>query len=106
MPKKRKTKTQTAVAPAATQPGNDQKPAEVFPIAGIGASAGGLEAFTELLKHLPVNSGMGYVLIQHLDPNHESILPDLLARITAMPVLEAKNNTIVKPDRIYVIPSD
>jgi two-component system CheB/CheR fusion protein len=49
-----------------------------FPIVGIGASAGGLEAFTELLSHLPLDTGMGFVLVQHLDPQHESALTQLL----------------------------
>ena len=56
------------------------------PIVGIGASAGGLEAFTHLLEHLPVDTGMAFVLVQHLDPAHESVLTEILARTTAMPV--------------------
>ena len=73
-------------------------------IVGIGASAGGLEAFTELLQHLPEKTGMGFVLVQHLMPEHKSILPQLLAKATRLPVLEAKNNVRVEPDHIYVIP--
>src|SRR5579862_1781463 len=57
---------------------------ESFPVVGIGASAGGLEAFTKLLKHLPADTGMAFVLIQHLDPKHESILATLLSRATRM----------------------
>ena len=57
-----------------------------FPIVGIGASAGGLEAFTDLLKHLPADTGLGFVLVQHLDPQHESALSQLLGRVTSMPV--------------------
>jgi two-component system CheB/CheR fusion protein len=53
-----------------------------FPIVGIGASAGGLEAFTALLAHLPLDTGMAFVLVQHLDPDHESALADLLSRAT------------------------
>src|SRR5258706_2580734 len=75
-----------------------------FPIVGIGASAGGLEAFTELLKHLPLDTGMGFVLVQHLDPQHESALTQLLARATALPVREVSNNLRVKPNCVYVIP--
>ncbi len=74
------------------------------PIVGIGASAGGLEAFTELLKYLPADSGMGFVLVQHLDPVHESALTHLLARATKMPVREVTNNLRVVPDCVYVIP--
>ena len=60
-----------------------EKPAAtLLPIVGIGASAGGLEAFMELLKHLPLDTGMGFVLVQHLDPQHESALTQLLTRAT------------------------
>jgi len=75
-----------------------------FPIAGIGASAGGLEAFTQLLKHLPADTGIGLVFIQHLDPDHTSALTQLLARVTSMPVYEARNNALVAPNCVYVIP--
>ena len=75
-----------------------------FPIVGVGASAGGLEAFTELLKHLPVDTGMGFVLVQHLDPVHESALTQILARATRMPVLEVTNELRVEPNHVYVIP--
>ena len=77
---------------------------DFFPIVGVGASAGGLEAFTRLLEQLPSDTGMAFVLIQHLDPEHESKLPQLLARATKIPVLEVVDNTLVKPDHIYVIP--
>jgi two-component system CheB/CheR fusion protein len=75
-----------------------------FPIVGIGASAGGLEAFTQLLKHLPPTTGMAYVFVQHLDPSHHSILPDLLARVTKMSVCVAQDQMMVEPDHVYVIP--
>lgn len=74
------------------------------PIVGVGASAGGLEAFTQLLTHLPIDTGFGFVLVQHLDPQHPSALPQLLSRVTTMPVLEAKNNLLVKANHIYIIP--
>ncbi|MGH9328183.1 MAG: chemotaxis protein CheB [Terriglobia bacterium] len=76
----------------------------VFPIVGIGASAGGLEAFTHLLEHLPRNPGMALVFVQHLAPQHESALTELLARATRIPVSEAKEGVKVEPDRVYVIP--
>jgi two-component system, chemotaxis family, CheB/CheR fusion protein len=76
----------------------------IFPIVGIGASAGGLEAFTQLLAHLPNNPGMALVFIQHLAPQHESALTGLLARATRTPVNEVKDRMLVEPDRIYVIP--
>lgn len=75
-----------------------------FSIVGVGASAGGLEAFTELLKHLPLDLGMGFVLVQHLDPQHESVLTQLLKRATSMPVHEVTNNLRVEANTVYVIP--
>ncbi len=75
-----------------------------FPIVGIGASAGGLEAFTQLLSHLPGTTGMAYVLVQHLAPTHVSLLADLLARATRMPVLQVQDQMAVEPDHVYVIP--
>jgi two-component system CheB/CheR fusion protein len=77
---------------------------QTFPIVGIGASAGGLEAFTELLKHLPTDTGMGFVLVQHLDPQHESALTQLLGRVTSMPVCEVTDNLRVEANHVYVIP--
>ena len=75
-----------------------------FPIVGVGASAGGLEAFTELLKHLPLDTGMGFVLVQHLDPQHESALTHLLSRATSLPVREVTNNLRVEANHVYDIP--
>jgi two-component system CheB/CheR fusion protein len=63
-----------------------------------------LEAFTRLLKHLPVDTGLGFVLVQHLDPQHESALTQLLARTTLMPVREVTNNLRVQANHVYVIP--
>jgi two-component system, chemotaxis family, CheB/CheR fusion protein len=73
-------------------------------VVGIGASAGGLEAFSRLLAALPNNTGMAFVLVQHLDPNHESVLTELLARTTSLPVLEIKDGTSVQANTVYVIP--
>ncbi len=75
-----------------------------FPIVGIGASAGGLEAFTQLLSHLPNDTGMAFVLIQHLSPHHKSLLTEILAKTTSMRVSEAQEGTIVEPNQVYVIP--
>ena len=75
-----------------------------FPIVGIGASAGGLEAFRRLLGALPKRTGMAYVLVQHLDPNHESILAELLSEVTQMDVAEVKGDVRVAPNQVYVIP--
>jgi two-component system CheB/CheR fusion protein len=73
-------------------------------IAGVGASAGGLEAFTQLLNALPSNTGIAFVLVQHLAPRHESFLSELLARATTMPVKQASEGDLVLPDHVYVIP--
>ncbi len=75
-----------------------------FPIVGVGASAGGLEAFTRLLNRLPTDTGIGFVLVQHLDPTHESELTRLLARATSMPTREVTNNLRVEPNHVYIIP--
>jgi two-component system CheB/CheR fusion protein len=83
---------------------NRAGPVEPFPVVGIGASAGGLEAFSELLRHLPLDTGMGFVLVQHLDPEHESALTALLQRVTSLPVREVTNNLRVAPNQVYVIP--
>jgi two-component system CheB/CheR fusion protein len=85
-------------------PGESLQPQNPFPIVGIGASAGGLEAFTQLLSGLPKNPGMAFVLVQHLDPSHESQLTHLLANVTAMPVREVKDGMLIKPDHVFVIP--
>ncbi|HXW13469.1 MAG TPA: chemotaxis protein CheB, partial [Terriglobia bacterium] len=77
---------------------------KAFPIVGIGASAGGLEAFTQLLAGLPRKSGMAFVLVQHLAPKHESALRELLSRATEIPVSEVVNGMAVQPDHVYVIP--
>lgn len=77
---------------------------ELFPIVGIGASAGGLEAFSELLSHLPIDTGMGFVLIQHLSPHHISMLSQILGRTTEMPVSEVQDGMTVAPNHVYVIP--
>lgn len=77
---------------------------DLFPIAGIGASAGGLEALEQFLSNVPENSGLAYVVIQHLDPTQKGMLPELLQRVSKMKVYQAKNRMAVKPNRVYVIP--
>jgi two-component system, chemotaxis family, CheB/CheR fusion protein len=92
-------------APEVTPAGEEEHPeSSSFPIVGAGASAGGLEAFTQLLKYLPDDTGLAFVLVQHLDPRHESQLVDLLSRATRMPVIEAADRMAVRPDHVYVIP--
>lgn len=73
-------------------------------IVGIGASAGGLEALGELLTHLPDDTNMAFVIVQHLAPGHESMMSDLLARKTRMSVLQVRDGTRIQPNSVYVIP--
>jgi two-component system, chemotaxis family, CheB/CheR fusion protein len=61
-----------------------------FPVVGVGASAGGLEAFSELLGNLPTNTGMAFLLVQHLDPTHSSFLVEILSKQSGMPIEEAR----------------
>ncbi len=85
-----------------TPPASEQN----FPIIGIGASAGGLDAFKRLLTAIPENSGMAYVLVQHLDPSFQSFLPEILQRITKIPVHEITEGIHLAPNHIYIIPSN
>jgi two-component system, chemotaxis family, CheB/CheR fusion protein len=79
---------------------------ELFPVVGIGASAGGLEAFSSILAHLPEKTGMAFVFVQHLDPHHESTLGEILSRATKIRVTEASEGMEVERNHIYVIPSN
>ncbi len=97
--------------PATTRPpvvtlsaDQDRSKEKSFPIVGIGASAGGLEACTNLLQHLPPDTGMAFVLVQHLAPAKDSILSELLSKTTSMPVREVQDGMRVEPDHVYVIP--
>lgn len=74
------------------------------PIVGIGASAGGLEALELFLGNMPPDSGMAFAIVQHLDPTHKGIMPELLQRVTKMKVIQVKDNMQVLPDHVYVIP--
>jgi two-component system CheB/CheR fusion protein len=77
-----------------------------FPVVGIGASAGGLEAFGVFFKRIAPDTGMAFVLVTHLDPRHASGMPAILQRITPMPVLEAEDGMAVKANQVYLIPPD
>ncbi|HET8713956.1 MAG TPA: chemotaxis protein CheB [Gemmatimonadales bacterium] len=87
-------------------PHMERAPALPFPVVGVGASAGGLEAFTQLLEAMPTDSGMAFVLLSHLSPSHASHLAEILSRATRMPVNEVKNEAKVQPNCVYVIPPD
>src|SRR5260370_37073584 len=77
-----------------------------FPIVGIGASAGGLEAFKQLLQALPTDLGMAFVLIPHLPPEHRSLMAEILSRDTPMPVLEVHDDPLIERNQVYVIPAN
>jgi two-component system CheB/CheR fusion protein len=105
MVKKKKTSSKKRVSSEKT-PTKTKKLTKLpsFPIVGVGASAGGLEAFSALLQALPTDTGMAFVLVQHLHPGYESALTEILARETAMLVQEARDGMTVEPDHVYVIP--
>ncbi|MBF0480635.1 MAG: PAS domain-containing protein [Desulfovibrionaceae bacterium] len=90
-----------ASKPAAGNPGRHPKG---FPVVGIGASAGGLEALELFLSAVPDNSGLAYVVVQHLDPTQKGVMAELLQRLTRMPVAQAKDRMQIQPDHVYVIP--
>jgi two-component system CheB/CheR fusion protein len=91
-------------AAASTPPDAASTPVESFAVVGIAASAGGLEAYTSLLRYLPPDTGMAFVLIQHLSPDYESMLAEILGRVTAMPVTQAQDGMSIEPNQVYVIP--
>lgn len=79
---------------------------DAFPIVAIGASAGGLEAMTQLIQGLPPDTGMAFIYVQHLSPDHESILASLLSKKSKMPVQEVSDMTSIEPNNLYVMPSN
>ena len=92
-------KTKPAPSPAKAPPAP-----HIFPIVGIGASAGGLEALEQFLGHVPPACGLAFVVVQHLDPTHKGIMVELLQRTTTMTVVQIKDRMKVEPDHDYVIP--
>ena len=82
---------------------NKRGPLKV-PVAGLVASAGGLDAFKKFFAAMPADSGIAFVLIPHLDPEHESLMVELLARHTSMPVIEAEEGMAVLANHVYIIP--
>ncbi len=99
-PKPRQKKRKVAVSEKAPS----SQASVSFPIVGIGASAGGLEALERFLRHVPAGSGMAFVIVQHLDPTRKGIMPELLQHATDMKVMQVKDRTQVCPDCVYVIP--
>src|SRR5881296_758519 len=95
---------QRATLPARGRVAVPQPSGDRFPIVGIGASAGGLEAFSELLAHLSLDAAMAFVLVQHLDPKYPSILSEILSRTTPLPVIEVQHGVRVEAGHVYVMP--
>lgn len=87
-----------------TSSSSSESPEEQFPIVGIGASAGGLKAIEVLIQHIPPNSGIAFVIVQHLDPDSKGMMCELLQRITAMSVVTVTDRLKVQPNHVYVIP--
>lgn len=102
-PAKKSSKRITATKKASPYPVKDHV---LFPVVGIGASAGGLEAVTELLKHITANTGMAFIFVQHLSPDHQSLLSSLLTNVSKIPVQEATNGIKIEPDNLFIIPPD
>ncbi|HTW48151.1 MAG TPA: chemotaxis protein CheB [Acidobacteriaceae bacterium] len=106
----RSKRTQPSRQPADPQAGKNAAEAEEglgpapFPVVGVGASAGGLEALTVFLKALSIDLGMAYILVPHLDPHRESAFSQILERLTRMPVQQLQDGTLIQPNHIYVIP--
>lgn len=101
--RKRARKKVAGAAPETGSPPDRQADGR-FAVVGMGASAGGLEAFEAFFRHVPADSGLAFVLVQHLDPEHASLLTEILQRHTAMPVIEAIDQLVVAPNHVYVIP--
>jgi two-component system CheB/CheR fusion protein len=107
-PRKRQVEITPPAPPedASVEPADAAVAGSPFPIVGVGASAGGLAVFTQMLGALPADTGMAFVLVQHLSPAHVSSLSEILSRTTALPVIQVQDEPRVKPDHVYVIPPD
>ncbi|WP_020677258.1 chemotaxis protein CheB [Geopsychrobacter electrodiphilus] len=104
MTQRKKTADKQKVTPSGSENLPSPKTSRPFAIAGIGASAGGMEALDQFLRYVPQKSGIAYVIVQHLDPTHKGMLPEILRSATSMPVVQAEDRMLVKPDSVYVIP--
>lgn len=88
----------------AQEDGRTELLTQSFPLIGVGASAGGLEAITELLSNMTFDSGVAMLIVQHLEPDHSILLTEILAKKTAIPVVEATENQLIEKNWVYVIP--
>src|SRR4051794_9473863 len=98
------TAAEDPAAPPDDGPAPQRRGTTAFPIVGVGASAGGLEAFTHFLRALPADTGMAFVLVQHLLPEQESRLVELLSQVSTLPVITAEEGMAVTANEVYVIP--
>src|SRR5262249_46388018 len=103
-PKRQSSRASKTAASESVAPNTPAITEDAFPVVGIGASAGGLEAYKQLLQALPGKTGAAYILVQHLDPSHASMLSEILSRATSMPVMEVQEEATVEPNHVYVIP--
>lgn len=90
-----------ASTPAVSKP---KEPGKDFLVVGLGGSAGAIPAFREFFKHVPAESGMAFVVILHLSPEHDSKLAEILQASSVLPVMQVREQIDVKPDKVYVIP--
>lgn len=104
MPQKNKKPALTKAEPSIPSSNPTEKKSAQFPVAAIGASAGGVEALSLFLKNLPADTGIAFVIVQHLSPKYESMLPRLLEKETSMPVHKVEDGMKLKPDEVFVIP--
>jgi two-component system CheB/CheR fusion protein len=100
----RKTRIKESASIDSAEDKPDAQKVNGFPVVGIGASAGGLEALEQFFSNMPVKSGMAFVVIQHLDPTHNGLLTELIQRTTEMPVLTVTDRLLIESDHVYVIP--
>lgn len=77
---------------------------QMLPVVGLGGSAGGIDALRGFFEHMPGNSGLAFVVVMHLSPEHESVLAEILQKSTSMPVVQVMQSVRVEPDKVYVIP--
>src|SRR5207248_7837409 len=84
--------------------GESRQPTSDFHVVGVGASAGGLESLERLFTNLPTDTGMAFVVLQHLSPDFKSLMDELLARRTSLPIRQAEHETLVEPNTVYLLP--
>src|SRR5258708_396438 len=105
--RKRPDDSHTSKSPARDAPPlrtTTQRDKQSFPVVGLGASAGGVEAVRDFFSAMKADSGMAFAIIPHLDPEHRSAFPEILAKVTSIPVTQARDAQTVEPNHVYVLP--